>query len=559
MAHFGLSNKHRSFILIPLLVVGCAIVGGIYGPNAQVASAAGGDDEISTSVKDFTRLYSTVEQNFADPVSADRAIYGTGTGGDGGAITGMLRTLDPHSNFFDPTALKAMREEQSGHYAGVGMRVEGKANTAGVMQTIVVEPFVGSPAYKAGLLPNDVIVNVNGKKTDGLSSTEVADLLKGQKGTPVRIEVQRGEGAEDVVVNLVRDEIHRSSVNAAVMLKPGIGYVELEEFIETTGDDFASALKSLNEDSLQGLVLDLRGNPGGLLTDAVAVAGHLLPKGSEIVSHHGRASQEKSYKATEGNHGRNYPIVVLVNNRSASASEIVSGALQDHDRAWILGDNTFGKGLVQTVYPLSENTGLALTTAKYYTPSGRLIQRDYSSVSFFDYYYRTNTAARNPADVKMTDSGRTVYGGGGISPDDKFDTPRSACDPEGRGIPTCWGPLETELYLKYQFQMYTKHFFSTHKGALPAGWNVDAAQMTDFHNWLQAQKFTFTDAEFTKENDQLRRRLQGEIYKTAFNLDESTKYEIVTDPEVVAAIADLPKAQALLNSASKIRAERAQK
>ena len=534
-----MSNKRRSLFLIPLLVLACAVIGGLYGPSTQVASAAGGDDEISTSVKDFTRLYSTVEQNFADPLSADKAIYS-------GAIPGMLRTLDPHSNFFDPKALQAMREDQRGHYYGVGMRVEGKPNQSGVMQTIVVEPFVGSPAYKAGLRPNDVISNVNGKNTDGLTSTEVADLLKGMKGTPVTIKVVRGEGADQLVFNIIRDEINRSSVPSSFMIKPGIGYVKLEEFIETTGSDFAGALKKLDEDNLKGLVLDLRGNPGGLLTEAVHVAGHMLPKGAVVVSHHGRASQERSYKADEGNHGRTYPIVVIVNRNSASASEIVSGALQDHDRAWILGDNTFGKGLVQTVYPLVENTGLALTTARYYTPSGRLIQRDYSSVSFFDYYYRSNTAARNPSDVKMTDSGRTVYGGGGISPDEKFEAPKP-------------GPLETELYVKYMFQTYTKHFFSMHKEQLPQGWTLDAAQMTELQSWLHTQKFEFSDANFTKEYEAIRRRMQGEIYKSAFNVDESTRYILETDPEVEAAVAALPKAQALLNSASKIRAERAQK
>ena len=540
MSLFGMSNKHRSFFLVPLLVLACAILGGVYGPSTQVANAAGGGDEdIAASVKDFTRLYDTVEQNFADPVNADKAIYN-------GAIPGMLRTLDPHSNFFDPKALQQMREDQRGHYYGVGMRVEGKPNQSGVMQTIVVEPFVGSPAYNAGLRPNDVISNVNGKNTDGLSSTEVADLLKGPRGTAVQIKVVRGEGADELVFNIIRDEINRSSVPSAFMVKPGIGYVKLEEFIETTGNDFAAALKKLDEENLKGLVLDLRGNPGGLLTEAVSVAGHMLPRGVEIVSHHGRASQERSYKATEGNHGRNYPIVVIVNRNSASASEIVSGALQDHDRAWILGDNTFGKGLVQTVYPLQENTGLALTTARYYTPSGRLIQRDYSSVSFFDYYYRNNTAARNPADVKMTDSGRTVYGGGGISPDEKFEVPKP-------------GPLETELYVKYMFQAYTKHFFSVHKEQLPSSWAFDATQMTGFHNWLQTQKFEFTDANFTKEYEAIRRRMQGEIYKTAFSVDESTKYILETDPEVEAAVAAMPQAQALLDRAGKVRAERAQK
>jgi carboxyl-terminal processing protease len=543
MAPFGTSYKLRSFFSVITLLLACGVAG-VCSPSPQ--AAAKGDDDVSASLRDFTRVYALVEQNFADPLSADKGIYD-------GAIPGMLLTLDPHSHFFDPTALKAMRENQSGHYYGVGMEIVGRSN-----QVMVVHPFVGSPAYKAGLLPNDVIVNVSGKSTVGLDSGAVADLLRGARGTPVQIKVLRGEAGEPMTFDVVRDAIPRSSVPAAFMVKPGIGYIKLEEFIETTGGDFADALAKLGEDNLKGLILDLRANPGGLLTEAVSVAGHLLPKGAEVVSQHGRASQEMSYKATEGNHGVKYPIVVIVNSRSASASEIVSGALQDHDRAWILGDNTFGKGLVQTVYPLTENTGLALTTAKYYTPSGRLIQRDYSSVSFFDYYYRKNTAARNDADMKTTDSGRTVYGGGGISPDEKFEVPASPCVGPTGNLPACWGPLETDMYLSYTFANYSKHFFSVHKEKLPVGWNVDTTQMEVFHKWLLDQKIVFDEAQFTKEYEMIRRRLQGDIYVTAFNLDQSNQYELGTDPEVLAAVAALPKSQALLDSATKAR-ERAQK
>jgi carboxyl-terminal processing protease len=252
------------------------------------------------------------------------------------------------------------------------------------------------------------------------------------------------------------------------------------------------------------------------------------------------------YTARNGNHGRNFPIVVLVNRNSASAAEIVSGALQDHDRAWVLGDNTFGKGLVQTVYPLMENTGLALTTAKYYTPSGRLIQRDYSNVSFFDYYYRNNTAARNPQDVKMTDGGRTVYGGGGISPDQKF-------------TPAKLDALETALLVKFEFQNYTKHFFALHKEKLPPTWAVDTATMDSFHDFLTSNKFEFTEADYTKDYDWIRNRLQAEIDKTAFSVDVADQFEIKTDPEVLAAIDAMPKAQGLLNNAHKILVERMQK
>jgi carboxyl-terminal processing protease len=527
-------QKRRLSLFIPALVLFCALIGGIYGPRVQVASAASSDDDVKAGLTQFTKVYSTVEQNFADPVSPDKAIYK-------GAIPGMLRTLDPHSNFFDPKDFEGLREDQRGRYYGVGMSVQGRNG-----KTIVVAPFVGSPAYKAGLRPGDIIIEVNDKSTEGLDSTKVADLLKGPKGTAVQIKVAREGYDKPVIFNIVRDEISRKSVPEAFLLKPNIGYVRIEQFNETTGREFEDAMKDLDEDHLKGLVLDLRGNPGGLLTEAVSVVDHLIPKGDVVVSHKGRASAEHVYTARNGNHGRSYPIVVIVNRNSASASEIVSGALQDHDRAWILGDNTFGKGLVQTVYPLIENTGLTLTTAKYYTPSGRLIQRDYSNVSFFDYYYKTNTATRNMADVKMTDSGRTVYGGGGISPDEKF-TPEKLT------------PFETELYVKFAWGGFTQHYFALHRDKLPAGWNADTKTMDEFHQWLLDQKVEFSEADFTRDYDKVRRRLQSEIYKTAFSVDEAMMYDTRTDPEVEAAVTALPKAEALLAQAHKIIVERMQK
>lgn len=540
-----MTQKRRSIFYIPLLVLLAAFIGGMYGPHLGTAAAATSENDVDKSAKSFTAVYDAVEQNFADPVNPDKAIYK-------GAIPGMLRTLDPHSNFFDPKDLENMREDQRGHYYGVGMQVQGRGG-----KTIVIAPFVGSPAYKAGLRPGDVIIKVNDKPTDNLDSTKVADLLKGPKGTPVQITVSREGNEKPVVFNIIRDEISRKSVPDAFMVKPGIGFVKIEQFNETTSHELDEDMKAMDEDQMKGLILDLRSNPGGLLNEAVAVADHFLPKGDVIVSHKGRASAEHVYTARNGNHGRDYPIVVLVNRNSASAAEIVSGALQDHDRAWILGDNTFGKGLVQTVYPLIENTGLALTTAKYYTPSGRLIQRDYTNVSFFDYYYRQNTTARNPADVKMTDSGRTVYGGGGISPDEKYAPPKLDL-------------FETELLVKYAISNYTRHFFATHTAKLPADWNVDAATMDDFHTFLlgsnanpdlkeQDQKVEFTEADFTKDYDWVRRRLQADIYQTGFSVDEARKYEIENDPEVEQGIDALPKAQALLNSAHKIIVERMRK
>src|ERR1041384_8348347 len=255
---------------------------------------------------------------------------------------------------------------------------------------------------------NNKIIAVDAKATDNMSVSDVADLLKGPKGTNVHISILREASEKPLEFNVIRDEIPRNSVDLKFMVRPGIGYMHVSAFNETTEQEVEDALQGFGD--LKGLILDLRGNPGGLLNEGVGVADKFLKKGQVIVSHHGRSSPEKTYKAAHGNGGKDYPLVVLVNRGTASAAEIVSGAIQDHDRGLIVGEVTFGKGLVQTVYPLSENTGLALTTAKYYTPSGRLIQRDYSNVSLYDYYFErdteNNTANR---EVKLTDSGRTVY------------------------------------------------------------------------------------------------------------------------------------------------------
>ena len=282
--------------------------------------------------------------------------------------------------------------------------------------TVVMAPYVGAPAYNAGLRPGDVIMKVDEKATDGLTTSEVADLLKGPKGTVVKITVAREGYAEPLVFTVTRDEIPRHSVDIAFLLKPGIGYIRLSGFNETTDREIAEGLKQLNASQLDGLIFDMRGNPGGLLNEAVAVGDMFLDRGQLIVSHHGRSSPNRPYVAVRGNQGVTVPLVILVNNNSASATEIVAGAVQDHDRGLIVGETTFGKGLVQTVTPLSENTGLALTTARYYTPSGRLIQRDYKSISLYEYHYERKVP-EHPTEIKLTDSGRQVTGGGGITPD----------------------------------------------------------------------------------------------------------------------------------------------
>lgn len=527
--------NRRSLFIFPVIVLGCSIAGGFYGPRVSMAAAAAQvpADDLDKDVEGFSKALSVVQQNFADKVNPDKSIFK-------GAIPGMLRTLDPHSNFFDPREFKLMREDQKGHYYGVGMQVGPQPNG----KTAVKAPFPGSPAYKAGIRPGDIIVSVNDKSTDGLNTTEIADLLKGDRGTQVKIVISREGSQANLVFNVVRDEISRKSVTDAFWVKPGIAYIKILSFNESTSKEMLENLRRLGkpEEEFAGLILDLRDNPGGLLNEGVNVSDHFLPKNALIVSHRGRSAPEKAYVAQHGNRGVEYPMVVLVNRYSASAAEIVSGALQDHDRALILGEKTFGKGLVQTVYPMAEGTGLALTWAHFYTPSGRLIQRDYSNKSFFDYYYHRDENAQNPVDVKQTDGGRTVYGGGGIAPDEKYETPKL-------------DRLQSMLFRTGLFN-FTRSYFGTHSTQLSKGWTPDDAVIADLRKYLRDNGTQFKDEAFDKDLPWIRRYLAKEMYTTAFNVDEADLMFQKADPEVQRAVELMPKAAALLENAKKYMSQR---
>ncbi|HEY1937070.1 MAG TPA: S41 family peptidase [Candidatus Angelobacter sp.] len=530
----------RSLFFVLLVIITCGFLGSAAfsqrGGDASYAAGAS-DNDVRDGLRQFSEIYSLVEQNYAEPVNPDKAIYN-------GAIPGMLHVLDPHSNFFDPKSYSALREEQSGRYYGVGMQIAPRNN-----KIIVVAPFAGTPAYKAGLRPGDVIIAVDAKATDNMSVSDVADLLKGPKGTNVHISILRESNDKPLEFNVVRDEIPRNSVDLKFMIRPGIGYMHISAFNETTEQEVEDALQGFGD--LKGMILDLRGNPGGLLNEGVGVADKFLKKGQTIVSHHGRSSPEKSYKAAHGNGGKDYPLVVLVNRGTASAAEIVSGAIQDHDRGLIVGEVTFGKGLVQTVYPLSENTGLALTTAKYYTPSGRLIQRDYTGVSLYDYYYSreqednpSNNANTNaPAkEVKLTDSGRTMYGGGGITPDVKVKPFKTT-------------KFEDSLLVKYAFFNFAKHYLTNRH--IDKNFEVTDAVMQDFRKFLDSQKIPYTEADLNEGSDFIKSSIKTELFISEFGQEEGLRVRAENDPQVITALDQLPKAKELAENARKILAQRA--
>jgi carboxyl-terminal processing protease len=530
-----MNSERRGLVVVAAVLLVSAVLGGIYGPNMRATTASA--DDYQTAVRDFTRVLNVVQNNYADTVDVDKAVYQ-------GAIPGMLRMLDPHSSFFDAKQFALLREDQRGKYYGVGMVVAPREN-----HTVVMAPYVGAPAYNAGIRPGDVIVKVDDKSTDGLTTSEVADMLKGPKGTIVKITVSREGYAEQLVFTVTRDEIPRHSVDITFMLKPGVGYIRLSGFNETTDHEIADALKRLNASSLDGLILDMRANPGGLLNEAVAVGDMFLDKNQLIVSHHGRTSPERRYYAVRGNQGVTVPLVILVNNNSASATEIVSGAVQDHDRGLIVGETTFGKGLVQTVTPLSENTGLALTTARYYTPSGRLIQRDYKSVSLYEYHYERKVPD-HPTEVKLTDSGRQVTGGGGITPDIAVPAPKLTKFEQLLYRDDVFFPAETGV------GGFTRYYLGS-KPAINKDFEADDNVMRTFREYLSKHNVRYTEPEMAEGLEWIKRKIKQEVFMSSFGQQEGFKVLLEADPQVQKAVEAIPQARALYQNAKKIVAQRA--
>jgi carboxyl-terminal processing protease len=340
------------------------------------------------------------------------------------------------------------------------------------------------------------------------------------------------------------------------MLKPGVGYVHVVGFSsETTDSDLNAALKKLDYSHLDGLILDLRGNPGGLLMQAVGMSDLFLSKDQLVVSHKGRNSSERRYYALRGNTGNDIPVVVLVNGGSASASEIVAGALQDHDRALVTGERSFGKGLVQTQFPLSDNTMLLLTTARYYTPSGRLIQRDYKDVSLYDYEY--NRQPNKEPEVKLTDSGRKVYGGGGITPD--IPDPAPKLDPfqqllYGRGV---FFPADPFFVTSQPIGVgdFTRYFMGTHP-TVTKDFTVDDAVMKEFLGFLDQQHIKYTPELISANLDWIKNHIKREAFTYALGIPAGYKVAVDDDAQVLKAEELIPQAKALYDNAKKIVAER---
>jgi carboxyl-terminal processing protease len=519
----------RAISSLALVLMISAVLGGLFGGQVRATTTA--EEDVDNSIKLFSNLLGLVEENYADEVDPDKAVYG--------AIDGMLRTLDPHSKFFDPKAFTSLREDQRGKYYGLGITVTTRFGKL----TVVSPPFMGSPAEKVGLRVGDVISSINGEATQGIDINEAVSKLKGPRGTAVKIMVVRPGVEEPIEMSPIRDEIAKFTISNTFMLRPRIGYIKLESFAETTGNELREALKKLDVKNLDGLVFDLRNNPGGLLQEAIEVGETFLQKGQMIVETRGRTrGSNRPYASQRINNENLFPIVVLINAQSASASEIVAGAIQDHDRGLIVGQTSFGKGLVQSVYPLSKNAGIALTTQKWYTPSGRLIQRDYTQISQFDYYNHRETTPAKKDDIKRSDIGRVVYGGGGITPDYLVEEPKT-------------NDFQEMMVKRFAIYTFVRDYLA--KGpAIDESFQVSDALLTEFKQHLAKRGIEVTDKDVDDNRDYLKRMIRYEVVYNRLGVSDAARVLLETDPLVLKGVELIPEARDLASKARRQLAER---
>jgi carboxyl-terminal processing protease len=446
-----------------------------------------------------------------------------------------------------------MRERQEGRYYGLGITIQAIDGDITVMSI-----FEGSPAYKKGLRRGDILAKVGDLDMKGWTTDQAVKKLKGPKGTLVNVSIKR-RGYDGLInMDVVRDEVNITTVQAAFMVDKETGYVKLDQFTETSDRELGDALQRLSSSGMKKLIFDLRENPGGALDQAIRIANRFLPRGDLIVYTRGRvANANQRYVATEPSDYTHLPMVTLVNRNSASASEIVSGALQDHDRALIVGETTFGKALVQSVYPISEQAGVAVTTGRYYTPSGRLIQRPWDGTfdEYLTYTLRDQTSAERQhkaSDMKLTDVGRKVYSGGGIEPD-KFIVGASM---EGFN-PTKFGRL---LFARQEFAYFADQFraegdtrlsdANKNKKPITRGFVVDDKMIADFKTTLAARKVKIDEESFAKDDAFIRAMIHFEIDRTLFTMEEARRNLIAKDPQAQFALAQFPEAEHLMEQAA---------
>ncbi|MGB7758819.1 MAG: S41 family peptidase [Bryobacteraceae bacterium] len=466
-------------------------------------------DDLDSQIKTLISAYASLESNAADPVTSEAAFYQ-------GAIPGLLRVLDPHSVFFDPGQFDQLKKMEASTQKGFGSVVSLVPGRVIVLQTLA-----GTPSAKAGLSPGDEILAVNGYVIARLDLDQLTELLSESRQRPARLVVRRPGTARMLDFTMIPAEMESPSVDRAFPLGAGVGYIRVSSFDEHTVQGLKEAIEKLGGDRLKGLVLDFRNNPGGLVTAALETASLFLQPGQTIFSVRGRHVPEKAETVPASAKPYGFKLAILINGRTASASEIVTGALQDHDRATVLGEPSFGKGLVQTVYPLSQGAGLALTTALYYTPSGRSIQRPLDAAQF---ELAASTSHPNQAREFHTDGGRVVTGGGGIQPDVAVQPP-----PMNR--------LRAVLEASGSFTNFATEYLRDHK--VSQDFAMTPEVMDQFQAFLAARNIQPGVTEWSQESGFVAIRLKTEIFNQAFGVEKGDEVDAERDPAIQQARAAL--------------------
>lgn len=525
--------RSRSVVAAASAILVSALVGGVYGKSALAT-----EESVPDHYRTLTAALTAIQTQYAEPVESDRLVYG--------AINGMLQTLDPHSSFMDPRTYAQMRERQEGRYYGLGLTI---SSIDGDITAVRV--FEGSPAFNSGIRRGDVIADVEGANTKGWTTEATVNKLKGPKGTFVNIGVRRKGFERLLEMRVMRDQVSIPSLSASFMIDDITGYVGITDFAEHTDEDLGTALEAMTRAGMKRLVLDLRGNPGGQMDQAIRITNRFVPKGSMVVYTRGRVpNSDADYRATDEGEYLSIPMIVLVNRNSASASEIVSGALQDYDRALVVGETTFGKALVQSVYRVSGGAGLALTTARYYTPSGRLIQRPWDGT--FDEYLTYTLKdqaerAKTPDQLKYTTSGRKVFSGGGIEPDLRFDGPVEGFNPTR---------FARSLYGRGLFLSYAEQYSAEgdarigHSGPsrrlVKKGFAVDEAMVADFKAFVAGRNVKIEEEAWAKDIEFIRAMIRYAIDESVFDIATARQRLVSVDPQARFAISKFPEAERLL-------------
>jgi len=502
------------------------------------------EDVWNQSFKKISAMVSIIEDNYFKEIDHEELAYAS--------IRGMLQTLDPHSYFLKPGYFTRLQEEYKGKYSGLGILIQKQED-----RLVVISPLEGTPAYRLGLQAGDVISHINGESTKPISSIDAVQKLRGPKGTKVNITIVR-EGLEKPLdLTVVRAEIPLYSVPYSFMLKDDIGYIFIRNFAETTTKEFENKMMSLKKQGMKNLILDLRGNSGGVFAQSLELSDEFLPKGALIVSIRGRKRYyNRELRAGRNDQFENIPIVILINRATYSASEIVSGAVKDNDRGLIVGESSWGKGLVQTVFPLQPNSAVALTTARYFTPSGRSIQRDYANIEDYRYSKEIPKAKR---EVRYTAGGREVLGQGGISPDYevKFSYQTLTADLLLRGAFFSYGlkfaNRETQISKGYIFpdKPGEKIKDARKKTIIEKDLLVNADILEDFKKHLKEKKIEFDSDKFKKAKEEIKRELEREIFSSLWGIEDGIKVYRKSDPVVLKAMEVIPEAKTLVTEKEK--------